>query len=76
MRSPLSPILADIVMQDLEEKAIMNIDIDFPFYYRYVDDVVLLTPVDKVNTILNTFSGIQRLTFSRHRRVVFGVSLV
>jgi len=60
----LSPILADIVMQDLEEKAIMNIDIDFPIYYRYVDDIVLFTSVDKMNTILNTFNNIHnRLQF-------------
>jgi len=45
----LSPILADIVMQDLEKKAINILGIDFPFYYRYVDDILLLTPDDKVN---------------------------
>lgn len=32
--SPLSPIIADLVLRDLEEEAIK------PFYYRYVDDTV------------------------------------
>jgi len=65
MGSPLSPILADIVMQDLEEKAIKNLDIEFPVYYRYVDDILLLTPECKVNTILNTFNSIHnRLQFT------------
>jgi len=68
MGSPLFPILADIVMQDLEEKAINNLDIDFPFYYRYVDDILLLTPDVKVNTILNTFNNI-------HKRLQFTVEL-
>jgi len=68
MGSPLSPILADIVMQDLEEKAIKNLDIDFPLYYRYVDDILLLTPESKVNTILNTFNNI-------HKRLQFTVEL-
>jgi len=38
MGFPLSPILADIVMQDLEVKAIKNLDFEIPVYYRYVDD--------------------------------------
>jgi len=38
MGSPLSPIIADIVMQDLEEIAILNLQIHSLFYYRYVDD--------------------------------------
>jgi len=68
MGSPLSPILADIVMQDLEEKAIKKLDINFPFYYRYVDDILLLTPKSKVNIILNTFNNI-------HERLKFTVKL-
>jgi len=66
--SPLSPILVDIVMQDLEEKAINNLNIDFPIYYRYVDDILLLTPDSKVNIILNTFNNI-------HKRLQFTVEL-
>jgi len=68
MGSPLSPILADIVMQDLEEKAMNILSIDFPFYYRYVDDILLLTPDDKVDTILDIFNSI-------HNRLQFTVEL-
>jgi len=57
MRSPLSPILADIV-QNLEEKAIKSMDIEFPFYYRYIDDIVVLALVDRVDNILNSFNNI------------------
>jgi len=65
MGSPLSPILADIVMQDLESQAIMELNIHLPFYYRYVDDIVLLTPENRVNDILDTFNSIHnRLHFT------------
>jgi len=62
---PLSPILADIVMQDLELQAIEELNIRFPFYYRYIDDIVLLTPDNMVNDILDTFNSIHnRLQFT------------
>jgi len=40
MGSPLSPIIADIVMQDLERVVLETFDFDIPIYYRYVDDIV------------------------------------
>jgi len=36
MGCPLSPIIVDIVMQDLEEGVLETFDFDIPFYYRYV----------------------------------------
>jgi len=71
MGSPLSPILADIVMQDLELKAIKELNIRFPFYYRYVDDIVLLTPDNMVDDILNTFNNIHnRLQFTLEKEKI------
>jgi len=65
MGSLLSPVLADLVMQDVELEAMKQLDFTFPFYYRYVDDILLLTPSDKVDTILNTFNNIHdRLKFT------------
>jgi len=58
MGSPLSPTLADIVMQDLESKAINNLNIEFPFYFRYVHDIVLCTPENRLQDIVNTFNNI------------------
>jgi len=60
--------LADIVMQDLEEKALNNLNIDFPIYYRYVDDILMLVPEDKVHNIQNTFNKV-------HERLQFTVEL-
>jgi len=36
MDSSLSPIIADVVMQDLEENILNRIEFGIPFYYRYV----------------------------------------
>jgi len=68
MGSPLSPTLADIVMQDLESKVINNLNIEFPFYFRYVDDIVLCTPENRLQDIVNTFNNIHpRLQFTFER---------
>jgi hypothetical protein len=57
MGSPLSCILADYVMNDIMtdifEKITENIDIKF----KYVDDLLLSIPEDKVDDILNKFNN-------------------
>ncbi|EFN69623.1 hypothetical protein EAG_03688, partial [Camponotus floridanus] len=43
MRSPLSPIYADLVLQDLEERAIIQLSFHLPFYlyqFEIVERVV------------------------------------
>ena len=65
MGSPLSPIIANIVMQDIEEKAIKLLGFEFPFFFRYVDDIACAVPNDCVNLTLNTFNSIHpRLQFT------------
>jgi len=65
MGSPLSPILSDIVMQDLETKAFQNLNLYLPLYFRYVDDLLLLAPNNEVDNILKTFNSIhERLRFT------------
>ena len=48
MGSPISPIIADIVMQDLEENCLSNFDFTIPLYFRYVDDTLILIPNNKI----------------------------
>jgi len=60
MGSPLSPIIADLVMQDIETKAIEKLPCALPFFYRYVDDIILAVPIDLVDCVLNTFNLIHR----------------
>jgi len=57
MGSPLSPILADLVLQDLEMNAIENLSMEIPFYYRYVDDIALAVPRQKTQEVLAMFNS-------------------
>lgn len=62
MGSPLSPILADIVMQDQREKVISSLLIPLPFY---VDDIVLAVSSINVSDLLHLFNSFHnRLQFT------------
>jgi len=65
MGSPLSPVIANLVLQDLEEKALEKINCNIPFYHRYVDDIVLAAPSNQVKKIVDIFNSFhQRLQFT------------
>ena len=57
MGSPLSPILANIVLQDLEQEIIIANNIISFFYFRYVDDIVLAVHKNKVEEVLELFNS-------------------
>jgi len=68
-RSPLSPIIVDLVMQDLKSNALENLDVEIPFYYRYVDDIALTVPRQKSNNVLETFNAFHsRMQFTMEMR--------
>ena len=65
MGSPLSPIIADIVMQDLEERAIRLLPFKLPIYMRYVDDILCSVPFQQAEHVLDTFNSLHhRLQFT------------
>ncbi|XP_024891588.1 uncharacterized protein LOC112467272 [Temnothorax curvispinosus] len=65
MRSPLSPDAAEIVMRDLENKALKRLKYIPPFYFRYVDDVASAAPLNFLQDTLNIFNSIHnRLQFT------------
>ena len=66
MGSPLSPSLADLVIQDLENNIFNTITTHIPFYFRYVDDIVLAAPINFIINILDFFN-------SYHERIKFTV---
>lgn len=68
MGFPLPPILADVIMCDLEDRAISSLLFFLPFYIRYVDDIVLAGPRLQISHILQTFN-------SFHKRLRFTVDL-
>ena len=42
--SPLSPVIADLVMRRLGTVSLMSLNLDVAFYFRYVDDILRLLP--------------------------------
>jgi len=65
MGSPLSPVVADLVLQKLE----LSILDDFPFkpifYFRYVDDIALSVPRTFIDCLLDKFNSFHhRLKFT------------
>jgi len=66
MGSPLSPVIADIVMRDLETYCLNSINCQLTFYYRYVDDIVMAVSPDNINLIFDTFN-------SFHDRIKFTI---
>ena len=57
MGSPLSPIISDIVMEDLERECLSKLTFKLPFYFRYVDVIITAASPDKIDTILNAFNN-------------------
>lgn len=56
MGSPVSPILAQYVMDDLVESCINNLSFNIPFLKKYVDDIILSIPQEGLNEILQVFN--------------------
>jgi len=68
MGSPLSPIIADLILQRFESSILNNLTYKPTFYYRYVDDIVLAVPLSHLNSLLEKFN-------SFHRRLKFTMKM-
>lgn len=65
MGSPLSPVLAVIVMQDLENIAILYLPFKLSLYYRYVDGILLTAPKNSLIMVSEIFNSLHdRLKFT------------
>ncbi|XP_050518071.1 uncharacterized protein LOC126892549 [Diabrotica virgifera virgifera] len=58
MGSSISPILVNFVLDDLINDSISKLDFQVPFVKRYVDDLILATPPDKIQSTLSVFNSI------------------
>jgi len=77
MGSPLSPIVAEIVMQDLEENVLKTLNLSLLFYHRYVDDIVFAIQDNNVNYILDAFNNYHRkLKFTSEKECGRGLSFL
>jgi len=61
MSSPLSPIIADLVIEDLECRMLERFRTEVPFYFRYVDDIAIAIP----NHLIEEFLGVCNFFHSR-----------
>ena len=60
-----SPIVSDIVMQNIEVKALQRLPIIPSFYVRYVNDIALAYDASHIDTLVNTFNSFHsRLKFT------------
>ena len=57
MGNPISPILSDIVMEDLEIDSINKLNFKPAFYFRYVDDIILCITKNMIDHTVNTFNS-------------------
>ena len=57
MESIISPIIGDIVINDLIYTCLNKIEFEIPFVYNFVDDLILCIPKDKIISILDTFNS-------------------
>jgi len=65
MGSPLSPVVADLVMQRLEHNVIGSLEVKPFFYHRYVDDIILAAPNSCLPDLLEAFNSFHhRLSFT------------
>src|SRR5436190_8434974 len=65
MGSPLSPIIADVTLQDLEDEALKSLPFDLPFYLSYVDDIALAAPAHMCDLLVRVFNSFHhRLQFT------------
>ncbi|XP_062703786.1 uncharacterized protein LOC134286220 [Aedes albopictus] len=56
MGSPLSPIIAEYVMEDLLDDAVAATTVVIPYLKKYVDDLFLALPVEKIEEVLNVLN--------------------
>jgi len=56
MGSPLSPIVADLVLQNLESHILDELSFIPPFYIRYVDDIALAALYTLFDELLDIFN--------------------
>ena len=69
MGSPVSVSIANLVMEDVEERALASYDIQLPFWKRYVHDVFTVVRIDRVPHLLAPTTMASSAPFSSRLRL-------
>ncbi|XP_062705801.1 uncharacterized protein LOC134287623 [Aedes albopictus] len=65
MGSPLSPIIADIVLDSVICTAMQSLPFEITIFRKYVDDIFMAIPRNSIQLVLETFNSIEpRLQFT------------
>ena len=59
MGSPVLVMVANLIMEDVEERSLATVEVKPMFWKRYVDDTCTALPVDKVQEFLDHLNSIQ-----------------
>lgn len=54
---PISPCIADFVLEILEESVLSKWQYDIPFFFRYVDDILTAVPNNEINNFQKLFNS-------------------
>jgi len=66
MGTPISATIANLVMELLEETCLKDLPTKPSFYYRYVDDIILTYPKEKINELLTIFNNYDKFLSFTH----------
>ena len=58
MGSPISVVIAELVMQKIENHIFENFPVEIKIWKRYVDDVFAVIPKDKTDILLNQANSV------------------
>ncbi|XP_072392473.1 inter-alpha-trypsin inhibitor heavy chain H4-like [Diabrotica undecimpunctata] len=57
MGASISSVIAQLVLEDLEESVMSHLDFNVPFFHRYIDDCICAIPTNKMTEILDKFNS-------------------
>lgn len=77
MGSPISPIIANLLMENLENSILNSLDFEPLFYFRYVDDIITAIPTNKIDSFLEKFNSKNtRIKFTLEKEVENKISFL
>ena len=63
MGSPVSAVIANLVMEDVEQRALASVPVSLSFWKRFVDDVISAVSRNEIDILLKHLNYIEMLGF-------------
>ena len=68
MGSPVSAVIANLVMEDVEQRALASTPVNPSFWKRFVDDVISAVSENEIDVLLQHVNSIKLSIHAVHRR--------